>query len=147
MINMAIEIISEKDNPLRKRKEYWLLLNHVGKETPSRHDALPEIAKKLGSKEDFTLIDKIFTERGSAKSKIKVMVYSDKKEIPAEKLERHSRKVKSFLEKKQAAAPAAAVLRLVSFPPSRSTASGSPVCWLNSNIIPWLDDMPSAVFP
>lgn len=105
---MKIEVTSEKENPLRKRKEYWLMADHGGKETPSRHDLLPEVAKALKSKEDLTVIDKIFSERGIAKSRVKVMIYGDKKEVPKEKLERQERKVKKFLEKKQAAAAAPA---------------------------------------
>lgn len=107
---MKLEIISEKDNPLRKRKEYWLSADHADKETPSRHDLLPEVAKKLGSKEELIVLDKIFSERGAAKSRVKVQVYNDKKEVPKEKLERQERKVKEFLEKKEAAKekPAAA---------------------------------------
>jgi len=99
MVAMKTEIISEKDNPLMKRKEYWLMVDHAGKETPNRHDLLPAIAKKLGSKEDLTLLDKIFTERGAAQSRVKVMVYSKKDDVPAGKLARQERKVKKFLEK------------------------------------------------
>jgi len=99
MVAMKTEIISEKDNPLMKRKEYWLMVDHAGKETPNRHDLLPAIAKKLGSKEDLTLLDKIFTERGAAQSRVKVMVYSKKDDFPAGKLARQERKVKKFLEK------------------------------------------------
>lgn len=97
---MKLEIVSERDNPLMRRREYWLSAEHLGKETPSRHEMLPQIAKKLGSKPELTLTDKIFSERGRAKSRVKVLVYKDKKDIPKEKLERQERKVKSYLEKK-----------------------------------------------
>ncbi len=98
---MKLEIVSEKDNPLRKRKRYWLLAEHAGKETPNRHELMPEVVKKLGSKDGLTVIDKIFSERGSAKSAVKVLVFKDKKDIPAGMLERQERKVKSYLEKKE----------------------------------------------
>ncbi len=100
---MKADIVSEKENPLRKRKEYWLMVEHDGKQTPSRQELLPQVAKKLGTKEDITVLDKIFSERGTAKSRVKVQVYSDRKEVPKEKLDKQARKVKKFLEKKQAA--------------------------------------------
>lgn len=101
---MKLDVISEKDNSLRKRKEYWLMTDHASKETPSRHVMLPEVARKLGIKEELILIDKIFSERGTAKSRVKVLVYNEKKEVPKEKLERQVRKTNKFLEKKEAAA-------------------------------------------
>lgn len=97
---MKLEVVSEKENPLRKRKGYWLSVEHAGKETPSRHELLPQVAKKLGSKEELTIIDKIFSERGNALSRVKVLVYKDKLDIPQGKLARQTRKVKSYLEKK-----------------------------------------------
>lgn len=98
---MKIEITTEKDNPLRKRKMYWLSAEHPGKETPSRYEILPEVVKKLGAKEDLIVINKIFSERGIAKSAIKVFVYKDKSDILPAMVERQERKVKAFLEKKE----------------------------------------------
>lgn len=98
---MKIEILTEKDNPLRNRKRYWLSTEHPGKETPSRYDILPEVVKKLGTKEDLIVIDKIFSERGNAKSAIKVFVYRDKSDILPAMVARQERKVKAFLEKKE----------------------------------------------
>ena len=97
---MKMEILSEKDNPLRKRKRYWISVEHAGKETPSRHDVHLLIAKKLGTKPELTIISKIFSERGNPKSSVKVLIFSDKKDIPLGMNIRHERKVKSFLEKK-----------------------------------------------
>ncbi|MBN1896440.1 MAG: hypothetical protein JW789_01800 [Candidatus Aenigmarchaeota archaeon] len=105
---MSIEIITEKDNPLRKRKEYWLSADHYGEGTPNRHDLMKAVVKKLATKEELTLLDKIFSERGRAKSRIKVIVYSDRKDVPSEKIERQTRKVSKYLEKhtKKEEAPA-----------------------------------------
>ncbi len=105
---MSIEIITEKDNPLRKRKEYWLSADHYGEGTPNRHDLMKAVVKKLATKEELTLLDKIFSERGCAKSRVKVIVYSDRKDVPSEKIERQTRKVSKYLEKhaKKEEAPA-----------------------------------------
>jgi ribosomal protein S24E len=100
---MKLDVISEKDNPLRKRKEYWLLADHAGEGTPPRHSLLPQVAKELGLKEELIVLDKIFSERGKPSSRLKVLVYSDKLEVPREKTERQQRKVKKFLEKKEKA--------------------------------------------
>ncbi len=107
---MKIEIVTEKDNPLRKRKCCWLSVEHPGKETPSRYEVLPEVVKKLGAKEELVVIAKIFSERGDAKSAIKVLVYKDKKDILPAMVARQERKVKAHLEKndKRAEEPAAA---------------------------------------
>ena len=99
---MKIETTSVKENPMMKRAEHWLAVDHAGKETPSRHELLPAVAKALKSKAELTLIDKVFSEKGAARSRVKVMVFKDKKDIPAGKLERQERKLKSFLEKKEA---------------------------------------------
>jgi ribosomal protein S24E len=97
---MKAEIISEKQNPLTHTKVFWVGVEHAGKETPSRHDMFPEVVKKLGSNDELTVIDKIFSERGAARSRVKVLVYREKKEIPKDKLARQERKAKKFLEKR-----------------------------------------------
>ena len=94
---MSLDIVSQKDNPLLKRKHYWVMVDHAGKETPSRHAILPDVCKKLGTKAEVTVIDKMFSERGVAKTR-----------VPKEKLLRHERKVKKHLEKNAKAAPAEA---------------------------------------
>ena len=99
---MKMEKTSEKENPLLKRKEYWLSVDHTGKQTPPRYDILPAVDKSLGAKEETIVISKVFSERGKASSNIKVLVYKDKKDLPKEKLARQERKTKKFLEKKQA---------------------------------------------
>ena len=103
---MSMDIASQKDNPLLKRKHYWIMVGHEGKETPSRHAILPEVCKKLGTKAEVTVIDKMFSERGVAKTRVGVLVYSDKKDVPREKLLRQEAKVKKHLEKSAKAAPA-----------------------------------------
>ncbi|MFH0956646.1 MAG: hypothetical protein V1813_02165 [Candidatus Aenigmatarchaeota archaeon] len=104
---MKAEIISEKENHLMKRKDYWMLVEHAGKETPNRHDLLPEIAKKLHAAEGTIVLCKIFSERGRGASRVKVQVYSDAKHLPKGSTARQERKVKNYVEKRKKAAPAA----------------------------------------
>ena len=97
---MKAEIVSEKENPVTGRKEYWLMVDHSGKQTPSRYVLLPEVVKVLASREEVTIIDKIFSERGASRSRVRALVYKDRKEIPELKIARHERKIKKHLEKK-----------------------------------------------
>ena len=99
MVTMKIEQMSERENGLLKRKEYWLSVDHHGKRTPAAHEILHDVAKKLGSGEDNTVIGKILTEKGKTVSRIRVYVYLDKKEIPESKTVRLQRKKKKFMEK------------------------------------------------
>ena len=105
---MNMEIISEKKNPVTGSRRYWLGMDHLGKRTPSRHEVFPEVLKALGTGEDVTLIHKIFSETGTAKSRIMVVVYKDRKDLPKGLTERHARKVKKHLEKSGGAKPAEA---------------------------------------
>jgi ribosomal protein S24E len=106
VMHMKAQIISEKENHLMKRKDYWLSVEHDGKETPCRHDLLPEVVRKLHATEGTVVICKIFSERGRGASRVKVQVYADAKHLPKGCNERQDRKVKKYLEKRKKAAPA-----------------------------------------
>lgn len=88
---MALKVTEEKKNPLLKRKEAWMHLEHTGKPTPARKDLIKDAAKALKAKEDLIIIDKIFSEKGKGATKVKALVYSKKDDIPkalADKMER-----------------------------------------------------------
>ena len=97
---MKIDITSEKENPLMRRKSYWLRVEHAGKQTPNRHELMPAVLKKLGSKPEETVISKIFSQAGVAGSNVKVVVYEEAKAVPAGANDRQERKVKAHLKKK-----------------------------------------------
>ena len=96
---MEIKIIEHKDNPLLDREEYWIKLGHEGKPTPTRRDILSFVSKELKSKEDLIIIDKIFSSKGEASSKVKVFVYKKKDSIPKYQLEKMKRRMKAKGEK------------------------------------------------
>lgn len=98
---MKIEVLEQKKNPLLKRDELSIGLEHPGKATPSRKEILPELAKALKSKEELLIIDKIFSVPGRSISKARVLAYSKREEIPREKLE----KMKGRMEPKKAGVP------------------------------------------
>lgn len=99
---MKIEVKEQKKNPLLKREEVLVSLEHAGKATPSRKEMLPELAKVLKSKEELIIVDKIFSAPGKSASQARILLYSKKDEIPAGKLE----KMKKRMAPKKAAAPA-----------------------------------------
>jgi ribosomal protein S24E len=96
---MEMQIIDHKDNPLLGREEYWIKLDHTGKPTPTRIDILSFVAKELKSKEELVIIDKIFSSKGEASSKIKVFVYKKKESIPKYQLEKMKRRMKKIKTK------------------------------------------------
>ncbi len=102
---MKIEIKEQKKNPLLKREEVSVSIEHPGKATPSRREILPELAKVLKSNEDLIIIDKIFSVHGMNVSEARLLVYKKKDEIPKEKLEKMKNRM---AEKKKAEAPAPA---------------------------------------
>ncbi|MCL2509861.1 MAG: 30S ribosomal protein S24e [Methanomassiliicoccaceae archaeon] len=75
---MKIEITSQKDNPLQKRKEVYFTIDHVGEKTPGRNSVAEEIAKKVKSKRDCVVIDNIESNYGIGKSKGYAKVYESK---------------------------------------------------------------------
>ena len=97
---MKIDIASEKENPLMRRKSYWLRVEHAGRQTPNRHELMPVVLKKLGSGPEETVISKIFSHAGVAVSNVKVVIYNDAKAVPAGAHGRQERKVKAHLKKK-----------------------------------------------
>ena len=90
--NMKIDVKEHRKNPLMKRDEYVVLVDHAGKPTPSRQEILKELAKELKVAEDVIIINKIFSLAGKQVSETRIHVYRKKGEIPADKLEKMSRK-------------------------------------------------------
>jgi len=75
---MKIEITSQKENPLQKRKEVYFKIDHVGETTPGRNAVAEDIAKKTKSKRDCVVIDNIESVYGIGKSKGYAKVYESK---------------------------------------------------------------------
>lgn len=101
---MKLEVLEQKKNPLMKRQELWVSVEHAGKATPPRKELLPQISKQLKSKEELIIIDKIFSTGGKAALKAKVLAYSKKEDVPKEKREKMERRMKPK-EKKPAPEP------------------------------------------
>ena len=84
---MTSQVIEERENPLMHRKEYRLSIKHTDRATPARKDIMAFLAGELKAKEETIIIDKMFSEKGMAVTRVKVEVYSKKEDIPKQKLE------------------------------------------------------------
>ena len=102
-MELKIDILSEKKNPLMKREELLVRIEHTGARTPNRQDITKSIAKKIKKDERNIIVDKILTLSGKAESNARVLAYSSAKDIPAYKLE----KMKRRASKAKKAEPAA----------------------------------------
>jgi small subunit ribosomal protein S24e len=103
---MAVKIESHKKNPLMKREEAWVVVEHEGKATPRRSEIIEETAKSMKADKDLLIIDKIFSSDGKAASRARVYLYYKKEEIPSEKAEKMKRRM-GLAKKEEAAVPAA----------------------------------------
>jgi ribosomal protein S24E len=91
---VKLKVLEEKGNPMLKRKDLMIEVNHSGEATPKVYDMAQEIAKKFNTKLENIEIVYLFTEKGIAKSKVnariwekgspKVVKKKEKKEAPAE---------------------------------------------------------------
>lgn len=104
---MSLKVVETRKNPLLKREEVEALLEHAGKPTPKRDEILPSLVKVLRAKKELILIDKIFSVKGKGESRLKVLVYSKKDDIPKEKLEIIKKRSEKKKEKKEEPAPEA----------------------------------------
>lgn len=95
---MVVKVLERKKNPLMKREEVSAVYEHSGKPTPTRDEILPNLEKSLKAGKDLILIDKIFSIKGKGESRLKVLLYSKKEDIPKDKVEA----IKKRAEKKKA---------------------------------------------
>lgn len=100
---MKMEIINEKKNPVLKRDEHRIRLEHKGKATPSRFELAKEVSRLLKTKEDLIIIDKILSRRGKQESDVYVLSYKKTDDMPKYKAEKMKARAK---EPKKAEAPA-----------------------------------------
>ncbi len=101
---MPAKIESHRKNPLLKREEAWIVVEHEGKATPKRAGVIEEVSKAMKADKQLVIIDKIFSREGKASSRARVFVYAKKEDIPAAKAEKMKRRME--IAKKEEAAPA-----------------------------------------
>ena len=100
---MEMEVISEKANPVLKRREIIVKIKGAGA-TPPRKDVVAAIASHFGVEEKIVLVDQILTEFGISDARVRVKIYDDPQFIPKKRLEIVKARSKSNTEDKNAKA-------------------------------------------
>ena len=104
---MNIQVISEKENPLLKRREVLASIDYQGGPTPSKADLQKTLADNFKVNIDNLEISKIISEVGISKGKIWIKIWHEKKvPIYAEiKKEKKPKKVEKPKEEKEPELP------------------------------------------
>ncbi len=76
---MDIQIISEKENPLLKRKEILASIDYQGGSTPSKADLQKTLAEHFNANIDNVEISKIISEVGLSKGRVWIKIWQEKK--------------------------------------------------------------------
>lgn len=74
---MEIKVNNEFYNPLLRRKEISLEIEHTGEGTPQRFDIRKRVASKLGAKIENTFVVALQTSTGLERTNCSVQVYDD----------------------------------------------------------------------
>lgn len=99
---MKFETISQKKNQLMGREEAEIKIYHHGQRTPARQEIVKEVADHLKTSENQIIIDRIITVTGDACSHVKVLAYEKSENVPAYKIEKMKRRMKTAKEEPQA---------------------------------------------
>jgi len=93
---MKMDIIEKTENPLLKRTDLILTVDHMGQATPKKDEIIKEIAGKFSSAPESVEIIYIFTEFGLGRSKVKAKIWKEK---PPEKKAKKEAKTEKTEEK------------------------------------------------
>ena len=72
---MEVQILSEKDNRLLKRKEYSAIISHMAEKTPQRIEIRDKIAALTNADNNRTIIISEKTEYGLGRTKLNFRVF------------------------------------------------------------------------
>lgn len=98
---MKLEIKERKRNPLMKREDVLITIDHEGKATPNRAQLMEDVAKLLKTRKENIVVNRIITAGGSTLSEAKVFSYSRKDDIP----EWRHKKMEARMSKKKGGEP------------------------------------------
>ena len=103
---MKIQVITEKENPLFKRKEIIIALDYDGKATMSKAELQKLLAEEFKAGIDSIEITKILSEVGLPKGKAWIKIWKEKKvpiysEIKKEKAAKAQKEQKSEEKKEE----------------------------------------------
>ena len=81
LVDMELEILEERENPLLNRKELKINIKHPNSPTPRKQDLIKEISSRFSVPEDQVSIDYIFTKKGLQESFVKVKIYKEARKV------------------------------------------------------------------
>ncbi len=90
---MKLDIRERKKNPLMKREEAMVTVDHSGKATPNRKQIIREVASAMKASPENIIIDRILTSGGRSLSEAKVFAYSRKEDIPQWRLKKMEQRI------------------------------------------------------
>jgi ribosomal protein S24E len=76
---MKLSVVSEKDNPLFKRKELQIEVDHDASATPSKAEVQLLVSKEFKKNIENVDIRSIFSDSGVSSSKAKAFLWEEKK--------------------------------------------------------------------
>ena len=91
-----MKILNKTETPLLARTSFQIIVEHLGKPTPSKVQIMKELTQELQTKENLLVIKKIETKFGQEKSKITAYVYKTEKDL--QDIEVKNKKVKKKAE-------------------------------------------------
>jgi small subunit ribosomal protein S24e len=74
---MEVKVLSERYNPLLRRREIQVEISHLGQGTPTRASAKELLASELKLDKEILVIRKIITKTGMNKTICEAEVYGD----------------------------------------------------------------------
>jgi len=76
---MKVQVITEKENPLLKRKEILVSIDYEGTATPSKADIQKLLAEQLKANIENLEISKVLSEIGKSRGKAWIKIWEEKK--------------------------------------------------------------------
>ena len=99
---MTVKVEMHRKNPLLKRDEAIIVINHAGKPTPKRAEIIDDAAKALKADKELVIIDEMFSKEGVASTRARIYAYHKKEDMPASKVQKMMRRM-GLLKKEEAA--------------------------------------------
>lgn len=78
MMKMNVKIVEKKHNPLLKREELDIRIDHTGHSSPTKAALCEFLAKDLGKDAGKIEIRDIYTDKGAPTAKSRVFIWEDK---------------------------------------------------------------------
>ena len=102
---MKIEVLEKRENPILKRNDLLLLVDHAKQPTPKKEELTKEIANMFNSVPEKIEIIYIFSENGITKARVKARVWEEKPPEKKKKEKEEKPKEEKPVEKKEEKKP------------------------------------------